>query len=589
MMMVRKIRLDRHAFAIAALLCLGLLPILLMMYHVRSTWIQIPFWDEWHTPGGQFESWCRGSLTLGEMFSQHNESRKFFPRLLYLALAAVGGWDVRKEMDVVFFEVCLLSLLLWRLLRQTPGSTTFAVLTTWVIMMFLCFSPVQFENFLYGIQLEPLFVGLAVVAVAAVNLSALSFRSKTLINLLLAFVSTYTFANGLMLWPLSFPLASSSDSTPRRRRVLWSGIYLLAAAVAIGFYFVGYERPSYHPPFASLQHQEIDLLHYLILWVGSYFASDYVNPLIAGTVALGLFAVVAGATLISLFRNKEWRTFYPWALIGVYAVVTGIITAFGRLAFGIQQALDSRYTVFSLFFYLALVGGSFALYCARIRNGSRAGRACFVTNAAGLIALGALCWMGSYQKQVALLPLHREYRVKLLGALQWMEVIPDNPDLALVFPFVNMLKNRVQILAQHHVLRLPFVRGPLAAQVRQSPDDANGSTGVIETCAFDGHGALFITGWAWMPGRNQRADCVVIGCKDAAGNYKPLTVLRTGVPREDLRQRFHLPQLEQAGFSQTVNPANLPIGDVAIEGWAVDLKKQKAWPLASSLNLKQSK
>ena len=152
-------------------------------------------------------------------------------------------------MTVFFLEVCLLSVLLWRLLRRTPGSTPVAALTTWVVMMFLCFSPVQFENFLYGIQLEPFFVGLAVVAVAAVNLSALSFRSKTLINLLFAFVSTYTYANGMVLWPLALPLAAPSDSTPRRRRVLWSGIYLLAATVAIGFYFVGYKRPSYHPEF----------------------------------------------------------------------------------------------------------------------------------------------------------------------------------------------------------------------------------------------------------------------------------------------------------------------------------------------------
>jgi hypothetical protein len=206
-----------------------------------------------------------------------------------------------------------------------------------------------------------------------------------------------------------------------------------------------------------------------------------------------------------------------------------------------------------------------------------------------LFGLAALCWTACYQKNVDLLRLHREQRVKMSNALKWMDVIPDNPDLALIFPFVDELKVRARILAEHHVLRLPFIKGPLAAQVRQSPADADGSAGRIETCAFDSHGSLFITGWAWLPGRNQRADCVVIGCKDAAGHFKLLTVLRTGVPREDLRERFQIPQLEQAGFSQTVNPANLPAGDVAIEGWSVDLKKQKAWPLASTLNLKQSR
>jgi hypothetical protein len=588
-MMVRRFRLNGHAVAITALLCLGLFPIILMAHHVRSSWVPIPFWDEWYTPGNQFESWCRGTLTLGELFSQHNESRKFFPRLLYFGLAMIGGWDVRKEMTVFFLGVCLLSVLLWRLLRQTLGSTSLAALTTWAAMMFLCFSPVQFENFLSGIQLEPLFIGIAVVAVAVVNLSTLSFRSKTLTNLFVAFVSTYTYANGMALWPLAFPLAGPSDSTPRRRRILWSGIYLLAGTVAIGFYFVGYKRPSYHPELASLQQHGRDLAQYLILWIGSYFASEYVNPLIAGILTVGLFAILGGIILIVLFRNKEWRTFYPWVLIGVYAVITGIVTAFGRVGFGIYQALDSRYTVFSLFLYLAFVGGSFALYCERVRNGGQAGRACFLTNAAWLFSFAALCWIGSYQKNVVLLHLHREYRVKLIDALEWMDVIPDNPDLALVFPYVDILKNRAHILAKHRVLRLPFVKGPLAAQVQQSPKDSNGSTGQIETCTLDSHGSLFITGWAWLPDRNHCADRVIIGSKDSSGNFKPICILRTGARREDLRERLQVPTIEKAGFSRTVNSANLSAGNVAIEGWAIDLKGQKAWPLASSLNLEQTR
>jgi len=586
-MLVRNFRLDRRALATAALLGLGLLPMMLMLYHVRSNWVQVPFWDEWHTPGVQLEWWSHGLMPLSEMFGQHNESRKFFPRLLYLALAAMGGWDVRKEMDVVFLEVCLLSWLLWRLLRRSPGSTLPAALTTWVVMMFLCFSPVQFENFLYGIQLEPFFVGLAVVAVASVNLSSLSFRSKTLINLLFALVSTYTYAHGMMLWLLALPLAASSDPTPRRRRVLWLGIYLLAAAAAIGFYFVGYHRPPKHPGFVSLQHHAVDLTQYLILWIGSYFASDYVAPFIAGIVALGLFAVVTGGILIVLFRTKDWRTYYPWVLIGTYAAVTGIITALGRLSFGVHQALDSRYTAFSLFFYLALVGESFALYCAYIRN-SRVGRACFLTHAAGLAMIAAVCWMGCYQKGVALLPHHREYRVKLLDALKWIEVIPDNPDLALVYPSVEVLRRRARTLAEHGILRMPFVKGSLAAQVQQSPAKVSGSAGRIETCAFDGNGSLLITGWTWLSGKNRRADYVVIGCKDAAGDFKPTSVFNPGVPHEYLPERAQLPEIERAGFfSRTVSPANLPAGDIAIEGWAVDLKEQKAWPLASSLNLKK--
>jgi hypothetical protein len=138
---------------------------------ISANWVPIPIWDEWHTPGSQFASWCRGTLTTSELFSLHNESRKFFPRLLYFAVAAFGGWDVRKEMRVLFVLVCTLCVLLLLLLRRTSGATLVSILSTWGLMVSLCFAPVQAENFLYGIQGEAFFVGTAVVAAATLNLS----------------------------------------------------------------------------------------------------------------------------------------------------------------------------------------------------------------------------------------------------------------------------------------------------------------------------------------------------------------------------------------------------------------------------------
>lgn len=201
---LRAVRL-RH-LPLGVLAMFGILPALLMWHFVSTNWVPLPLWDEWHTPGSQFDSWCRGTLTIAELFSQHNEGRNFFPRLLYFALAAQGGWDVRQAMRVVFLLVCVLCLLLLLLLRRTPDASPVSALVGWVVMTFLCFAPVQMENFLYGIELETLFPGIAVLAAAAINLSHFSFRAKTLGNLGLAFVANYTFANGMLLWALAWPL-----------------------------------------------------------------------------------------------------------------------------------------------------------------------------------------------------------------------------------------------------------------------------------------------------------------------------------------------------------------------------------------------
>ena len=216
MNLIRRIRGNNlRALAVVLVATLGVLPALLMWHWVSTNWVPIPIWDEWSTPGSQFVSWCRGTLTVTELFSQHNESRKFFPRLLYFALAALGGWNVRKEMRLLFILVCTLCVLLLLLLRRTPGASPISSFFGWGLMTSLCFAPVQVENFLYGIEGEAFFPGVAVVAVAALNLSRVSFRAKAFGNLSLAFVANYTFANGMLLWALAWPLPAPDDSTSR--------------------------------------------------------------------------------------------------------------------------------------------------------------------------------------------------------------------------------------------------------------------------------------------------------------------------------------------------------------------------------------
>src|SRR6266513_1922146 len=137
-----------RSIAVLLLATVSVLPALMMWHWVSTNWVPIPTWDEWYTPASQLASWCRGTLTITELFSQHNESRKFFPRLLYFALAAVGGWDVRKEMGLLFLLVCSLCVLLLVLLRRTPGTTPISTLFGWAMMTSFCFAPAQVENFL---------------------------------------------------------------------------------------------------------------------------------------------------------------------------------------------------------------------------------------------------------------------------------------------------------------------------------------------------------------------------------------------------------------------------------------------------------
>ena len=578
-----------RGFVLVGLTILALLPAIQMWHWVSSHWVPLPYWDEWFTPASQFESWCRGTLTWKEMFAQHNESRNFFPRLLYFTLQFFGGWDVRKEIRVVFIGVCGLCLLLLHLLRRTPGSTPLSILVAWTAMTFVCFAPVQAQNFLYGIEIETFFPGFAVLVVAAINLSRLPFSSKTLINLGLAFIATYTFANGMLLWALAWPVSSPHEKPRPHRGAFWMALYILAGALSVGAYFIGYQRPGNHPAFASLSGRSSDLVRYVILWVGNYFSNNLAGPLALGGIALFLFAGTVSYSLWTIWRERDWQTFYPWLLLAAYASVTVGVTALGRLGFGVHQALDNRYVAFSRFFYIALLGLLFAIYCARIHRSNPVTRTLFLTNAAWGVGFLALFWSATLEPNRRALSAYRQTRIHLLHTLEWIEAVPDNPEHALIFPFPAALRERARFLDQHHVFRRSFIHGSIVSLVRQSPPPGNGMHGEIEAAELTETHRVRLRGWAWLPEQQRPADCVIVGAENENGEFKPFTLLETGVARPDLRDRLHQPKAYRAGFDYEVSAANVPAGMISVKGWAINARDQTAWSLASRIQLPISK
>jgi hypothetical protein len=570
-----------RAVVVTLLFCAAVLPAALMLQTVLTHWTPLPYWDEWTTPGNQLRSLARGTLTFSELFSQHNESRKFFPRLFYLVLAKWHGWDVRDGMIATYVSVCVIVLLLGRLLRVTPGYSAIAALVTCTVMTFLCFAPVQYNNFLWGLQFEPFFPCLALLAAGNINLSKCSFRLKATLNAVLAFLATYTFANGMVLWVLAFPLPASSEPIPRSRRNLWQAIFSLCAVVSLGAYFSGYRHPLDTPPLALSLSSFGDLQHYLILWVGGYFRSRYLDPFVAGFFVLTTLALTLAAALILMLRSRQWRWFYPWLLLALYAGASGMVTAVGRIGFGLGQALDARYAVFSLSAYLAISGGLFAIYCHTRRCAmDPAHRATFAV-AVSLFVLAVPAWSETFLEGREHLVQKLQLNRRLLCALEWIDPIPDNPDLALITPNVDLLKTNARALASAGLLRLPFVDGVLAESVRRTPHAANFKHGTIDAATTDKDGNLVISGWAWLPEKDRQPDCIVIGWENLDGNFQLLGITKAGMEREDVAKFFGNPKMVHAGFWARLRPKiRLPQGGHA-GAWAVDSKSKRAWPLAT--------
>src|SRR5688572_25748662 len=194
----------------------------------KKHWINIPIGDEWITPGMALLHYAQGALTWADLFAQHSESRKVVPRLIHIAIASVAGWDVRQGMALTFLSACAASAFALVYLRRRDGVSLSQVLVPWLVINLFLFAPSQYENFLSGFVFEIFIPFLCLFGCCAINLSRWPLALKALCNSLLALVSTYTFAHGMLLWAFAIPVPTREDRLRRTRR------FYLAYALYVG-------------------------------------------------------------------------------------------------------------------------------------------------------------------------------------------------------------------------------------------------------------------------------------------------------------------------------------------------------------------
>ena len=104
-------------------------PALVQAWAISRFGVNVLFWDQWD-PGiaGLFLKAQRGELSLSDFTALHNEHRILVPRVLYLLLGSLSGWNTLLEMWAEWLVVCATSHGVLLLIRRThapsPGGRT---------------------------------------------------------------------------------------------------------------------------------------------------------------------------------------------------------------------------------------------------------------------------------------------------------------------------------------------------------------------------------------------------------------------------------------------------------------------------------
>ncbi|MBN1426622.1 hypothetical protein JXA88_18905 [Candidatus Fermentibacteria bacterium] len=542
---------------------------------VTTYWVNVPNMDQWGI--SQVFLWHHDdTLSFGKLLTQHNESRKVFPRLIFLGLGLLSGWDVRWEMALSMAVVGLVSLNLLLLLRKQRSLGLGWRLGIWAVLNIVLFSPVQWNNWLWGIQLVVFIPPLMLTAGLLITSSALPAWRKAILVSLLSFIATFSYANGMLLWILLLPLDLVGIRRQQAPRFhlghLWMARawYALTWASTMILYFHDYHRPPGKPSMRLVLERPLDALHYFLAWHGSVvvpkgttFTADVRAA--CGVVVLGLFiACVAIAR-----RRKAVGASYPWIVLGLYSVVSGVITTIGRMGLGIHQAADSRYTSFSLYVLVA-IGGMLPLVVGALPR--RSGRS--LVGVAGCVAGGALLAFLHIRAVDASRRAIENFTVGLLEgrlALALHTVYPDTGRLVLLHPNASFVLRRYGQLRTMGLLDVDAPTPTLRWKDRQRLDQGDPAWGCFDRCALVSHDQLRFWGWVRNPLRHAPGSNVVLVATNWRGVSRPFAIRQVGLPRPDVAELLGEPDLRQCGFSGQADVRSLNVGPVEISAWTVDM------------------
>jgi hypothetical protein len=301
--------------------------------------VDVPRWDDWSYVSLSWET-----PPFHRLWAQHNEHRVLVGKLLIMLLERATRCDVRAGMYATWVLLLALFLLL-SMHRRGPALAL--VPLAWIV-----FDIRQYENLLWGSQCT---MTLSAVLSAAAFYFLDGRRPRLAAAMLCAAGASLSFANGLLVWPVGLLQVLAARRT-RTAIVAWT----LAAVILAAAYLHAWVRPPHHPPTTLFTAPSV-ALGYFVTWLGASLSSEITLAAGTGAVLLCLFgfALMRGLRAPAIDRER----LLPAALIA-FTLASAALLAVGRGGFGVGQALQPRYVVFSL---LGLAG----LWISISETGSR--------------------------------------------------------------------------------------------------------------------------------------------------------------------------------------------------------------------------
>lgn len=541
---------------VAAVVAVGLPPLLVLIDLLARWSVAVPAWEEWGL-GGMLAALLDGRLGLADLWRPHNEHRPLVSRVLLLGLAWSSGWEVSWALaaNVV---VQTASYLLFALVAVGGARRTerVAMLPSVAACGWLLFSPVQWENWMWGWQLA-IFAMVCACALAALGVAR--WRGGWLgagAVWLAAGAAALSFASGLAL-VVALPLVLAVHPAAQGRR--WR-VATLSGALA-GALLVAYVVDL--PPGSSRRPPPIDPRaewylagYYVLAYLGAPLGAGVASATAWGAAGLALLAV---GWLALPRAERRAPAVLAWMLVAMVAVGSACLTATGRGGYGIHGALLSRYTSIGTLLWVSLAFLWNHLLALRLRTPLVPRTS--VALAAVTAAVGALAVAGYRDTAAAGTARTIAHRLVLTEQRECARGLDRAPASCIerLFRDPDVVRAAVPLGARGIGPLRPRDAPSIARWQATSAPRPPGRLEVVDTQAAPGF--VRVRGWAWNPFRRAPAREILLAVDGRVVQRVPI-----GLPRPDLRaQRRHLPL--DVGFETRLASFRFPPGAHEVTAW----------------------
>ena len=559
---------------------LAIFPALILGWLVWRYGVNLPVWDEWNVPGVAIVQSVTEQITWQDWIHQHNESRKLFPRLLFVSLARLTNWNIKYEMLVSFLLACSISFNVYHLSKITLNCSPRKRSVYLLLANLLIFSPMQWDNWLWGLQAITFVPIASITASVAIIFSRNSLFIKFVSSGILATIATFSFANGLLSWIVIFPALIWFGQGKKQTTQIVAG-WLLLFVLNLTVYFHGYVKAETTPSFLEVFVNPFRTIAYFVSFIGS--------PLGLETLQINLF--FGSIVIIMLcfccyyfWRNQQNyqllnRTF-PWLLICSYTVGSGILTTVGRVGYGVEQSLESRYITFSTYGMLSLIYLLGIILAELKRKGSKSFLEKLIKqNASVLSIVFIIIYFANFGIGTNKIIAINKERLYAKACLAFVYQI-DNSDCIKnqIYPKSDELLKIAEQIDNIGYLQPPLVKSNSIENI--SKENLLG----LVYGAFDGldrhqNGNYLASGWSVLPQNNLPAHAVILAYQTVDNVPRAFALVQPNKKRQDVVEVSGKRQYLKSGWSKSFSSDLIPQDAVSLSAWSYDSNIGRAYKL----------